>query len=231
MTQLPPERNDTDSATSDWHSLLAGEQRRPAVGDQLRRAPSQPAPVDGSAPEAGRPMTRREAREAEQRRTAAIEAEQQHAAATAAAHAATAALAAVPSQTTEFDPLTAPSRSERRTVTSDPHEPEPPHRRRGAWGCLIGLVVVVALGFGAFFFLQGPITALIDRFQPAEDLRGHGHRRGGVHDPRGRHRQLDRREPRHRRHRGQYRGVHRGARRRRSDADLLPGCVPAWPSR
>ena len=59
-------------------------------------------------------------------------------------------------------------------MTSDPHEPETPHRRRGAWGCLIGLVVVVALGFGAFFFLQGPITALIDRFQPAEDFEGTG---------------------------------------------------------
>jgi UPF0755 protein len=34
--------------------------------------------------------------------------------------------------------------------------------------------VVVALGLGAFFFLQGPITALIDRFQPAEDFEGTG---------------------------------------------------------
>ena len=173
MTQLPPERNDTDSATSDWHSLLAGDHHRPAVGDQIA-APSQPTPVGGSAPESGQPMTRREAREAEQRRMASIEAEQRHAAATAAAHAATAALTAVPSQTTEFDPLTPPLRSERRAVTSDPHEAEPPHRRRGAWGCLIGLVVVVALGFGAFFFLQGPITALVDRFQPAEDYEGTG---------------------------------------------------------
>ena len=180
MTQLPPERNDTDSTTSDWHALLAGDEPRP-VGDQPT-APPQQTPVTGAAAgvvagagagvDAGRPMTRREAREAEQRRAAAIEAEERHAAAIAAAEAATAAVTTVPSQSTEFDPL-APSRSERRAVTSDPYEPERP-RRRGAWGCLIGLVVVIALGVGAFFFLQGPITALVDRFQPAEDFEGTG---------------------------------------------------------
>ena len=172
MTQLPPERNNTDPATSDWHALLAGEEPRP-VGDETA-APPQPTPVAGDgAGDASRPMTRREAREAEQRRAAAIEAEERHAAAVAAAQAATAAVTTVPSQPNEFDPLAAPSRSERRAVTSDPHEPERP-RRRGAWGCLIGLVVVIALGVGAFFFLQGPITALVDRFQPAEDFEGTG---------------------------------------------------------
>ena len=169
MTQLPPERNDTQSATSDWHALLAGEAARPG-GDESS-PPSQPTPVAGPADDADRPMTRREAREAEQRRAAAAE---QHAAAAAAAQAATAAVMAVPTQVRESDPSTAPSRSERRAVTSDPFEPEQHHRRRGAWGCLIGLVVVVALGLGAFFFLQGPITALVDRFQPAEDFEGTG---------------------------------------------------------
>ena len=106
-------------------------------------------------------MTRREAREAR-------EAEERHAAAAAA----TAAVTAVPSNPVEAEPIT-PSRSERRAVSSDPYEPEPP-RRRGAWGCLIGLVVVIALGVGAFFFLQGPINAVIDRFQPAEDYDGAG---------------------------------------------------------
>ncbi|GAA1816654.1 endolytic transglycosylase MltG [Agromyces neolithicus] len=173
MTQLPPERNNTDSATSDWHAMLAGEAPR---GGEPAAIPAQTTPVAPAAHglDSGQPMTRREAREAEQRRAAAIEAEQRHAAATAAAHAATAALAAVPSQTGEVDPFASPSRSDRRAVTPDPLEPEQPHRRRGAWGCLIGLVVVVALGFGAFFFLQGPIAALVDRFQPAEDFEGTG---------------------------------------------------------
>ncbi|GAA1754598.1 endolytic transglycosylase MltG [Agromyces humatus] len=169
MTQLPPERNGTDPAT-DWHALLAGDDSRP-VGDRTAARPEQAPPA--AARDAGQPMTRREAREAEQRRAAAIEAEERHAAAIAAAEAATAAVTAVPSQPAGFDTLGAPSRSERRAEISDPHEPGRP-RRRGAWGCLIGLVVVIALGVGAFFFLQGPITALVDRFQPAEDFEGTG---------------------------------------------------------
>lgn len=98
-------------------------------------------------------MTRREAREAEQRRQALAEQVEVEVVAPAEVR---------------------PSRAERRAVTSDPYdEPEKP-RRRGAWGCLIGLVVVVALGAGAFFFLQGPINSLIERFQPAADYSGSG---------------------------------------------------------
>jgi UPF0755 protein len=36
------------------------------------------------------------------------------------------------------------------------------------------LLVVAALGAGAFFFLQGPINAVIERFTPAEDYSGSG---------------------------------------------------------
>ncbi|MFF2390318.1 endolytic transglycosylase MltG [Agromyces sp. NPDC058104] len=69
-----------------------------------------------------------------------------------------------------------PSRAERRAAASDPYDQHPDEkpRRRGAWGCLIGLLVVAALGAGAFFFLQGPINAVIERFQPAADYEGAG---------------------------------------------------------
>ncbi|MGH3706357.1 MAG: endolytic transglycosylase MltG, partial [Agromyces sp.] len=43
-----------------------------------------------------------------------------------------------------------------------------------AWGCLVGLLIVAALGAGAYFFLQGPITAVIERFTPAADFEGAG---------------------------------------------------------
>ncbi|MFD5864318.1 endolytic transglycosylase MltG [Agromyces sp. NPDC127015] len=74
-------------------------------------------------------------------------------------------------------PRRKPTRAERRAAASfDHHEPdghEKP-RRRGGWGCLIGLLVVAGLGVGAFFFLQGPINAVIERFQPAADYEGQG---------------------------------------------------------
>jgi len=68
-----------------------------------------------------------------------------------------------------------PSRAERRAAASDyeVHDPEQP-RRRGPWGCLVGLVIVAALVAGAVFFLQGPINALIERFTPAADYTGAG---------------------------------------------------------
>jgi UPF0755 protein len=102
-----------------------------------------------AAREADQPMTRREAREAEQRRLAAAQAE-------------------------VLAPAT-PSRAERRAAASDydVHDPEKP-RRRGPWGCLVGLVIVAALVAGAVFFLQGPINALIERFTPAADYTGSG---------------------------------------------------------
>lgn len=74
----------------------------------------------------------------------------------------------------ETDPGRRPSRAERRAASNHPNDTEPPRRRRGAWGCVVGLVVVVALAVVAFFVLQGPITALIDRFTPAADYSGQG---------------------------------------------------------
>ncbi|KRC63207.1 hypothetical protein ASE14_03560 [Agromyces sp. Root81] len=138
-------------------------------------APSAPQP----GPE-GRPMTRREAREAEQRQAAAAEA----AAILAEAGEPTAPAAhAQPNSTLPlFESIVAepaapetdrPSRAERRAVNSDPYEPEKP-KRRGAWGCLVALLIVVALGAVAFFFLQGPINAVIERFTPAADFDGAG---------------------------------------------------------
>ena len=137
--------------------------------------PAAPQPV----PE-GQPMTRREAREAEQRQAAAAE---------AAAILAEAGNPAASAETVEpgsalplFESIVAepatpevarPSRAERRAVNSDPYEPEKP-KRRGAWGCLVGLLIVAALGAGAYFFLQGPINAVIERFTPAADFEGAG---------------------------------------------------------
>ncbi|MRG58560.1 endolytic transglycosylase MltG [Agromyces sp. CFH 90414] len=68
-----------------------------------------------------------------------------------------------------------PSRAERRAATAydDGHSNAAPRRRR-PWGCLIGLLIVAALGVGAYVFLQGPITSIIERFQPAADYEGTG---------------------------------------------------------
>ncbi|HET8778876.1 MAG TPA: endolytic transglycosylase MltG [Agromyces sp.] len=129
----------------DWHALLAGE----TPTDAPARTGGQAATSPSTAGER-QPMTRREAREAEQRRTAVVEPQPQ--------------------------PHAKPSRSDRRAAASgyDHHdEPDAP-KRRGPWGCLIGLLVVAALGAGAFFFLQGPVGDLIERFTPAADYSGEG---------------------------------------------------------
>ncbi|BDZ56308.1 ABC transporter substrate-binding protein [Agromyces marinus] len=70
-----------------------------------------------------------------------------------------------------------PSRADRRATSSwelEEREREPGRRRRGAWGCLIALLVLGGLIAGAAFFLQGPITSLVERFQPPEDYSGSG---------------------------------------------------------
>ncbi|KRE23610.1 endolytic transglycosylase MltG [Agromyces sp. Soil535] len=67
------------------------------------------------------------------------------------------------------------SRPDRRALKHGGYDPGSGRpKRRGPWGCLVGLLVVAALGAGAFFFLQGPITAVIERFTPAEDYTGAG---------------------------------------------------------
>lgn len=66
------------------------------------------------------------------------------------------------------------SRAERRALKQGQYHADEAPRRRGPWGCLIGLVVVAALVTGAFFFLQGPVNSLIERFTPAEDFSGAG---------------------------------------------------------
>ena len=150
MTHLPPESRGSaaDRDAVDWHALLAGD---PATANGSHAATN--AAATGSSPASGgstgQPMTRREAREAEQRRVAVVEPE-------------------------ELAPAK-PSRAERRAAASeyDHHDPEKP-KRRGPWGCLIGLVVVAALVAGAFFFLQGPINSIIERFTPAADYTGTG---------------------------------------------------------
>lgn len=188
MTQLPPEhtspaqRTPRDQLGLDWHAMLAGETptapTRAGVASDAqqgmaspvaaphasapagphRNDPFAPAPVGASE---GAPLTRRERRELEER------------------EAALQAGLGDDSQGSAGEPAR-PSRAERRAAASsgydgfDDHDaPEKP-KRRGAWGCLIGLLVVVALGVGAFFFLQGPINAVIERFTPAADFEGTG---------------------------------------------------------
>ena len=150
MTHLPPESRGSaaDRDAVDWHALLAGDPAAANGSDAAANAAATSSNPASGGP-TGQPMTRREAREAEQRRSAVV-------------------------ATEEVAPAK-PSRAERRAAVSeyDHHDPEKP-KRRGPWGCLIGLVVVAALVAGAFFFLQGPITSIIERFTPAADYTGTG---------------------------------------------------------
>lgn len=66
------------------------------------------------------------------------------------------------------------SRAERRALKRGGSHDEDRPRGRGGWGCLIGLLIVGALVAGAYFFLQGPISAVMERFTPAEDFEGSG---------------------------------------------------------
>ncbi|TYL50775.1 endolytic transglycosylase MltG [Agromyces mariniharenae] len=149
MTHLPPEpRGSAPGDATDWHALLAGETPDVAGGG----AATGPTPASRAGRAGGQPMTRREAREAERRALEEPEPE-------------------------VYEPRK-PSRAERRAAAApDYHDHDPEHartRRRGPWGCLVGLLVVAALAVGAFFFLQGPINAVIERFTPAADYTGSG---------------------------------------------------------
>lgn len=143
MTHLPPEPPANDRAAVDWHALLAGE-----GGSDAARGGGEAPAVSGASTEPSRPpLTRREAREAEQRRLRLAE--------------------------PGVDSPAKLSRADRRAAASDPHDPDEP-KRRGPWGCLVGLLVLGALIAGAFFFLQGPVTAFLERFEPPEDYTGTG---------------------------------------------------------
>jgi UPF0755 protein len=217
VTQLPPEpRTPRHDPEDEWQALLSGELPRPTA-----TTPSTPQPTETPAaqptPEPQRAMTRRELREAEQRRFADEEAARlvreadvapeasapSEASASPEASAlpepsAQPAAASAPAQPermrtaqmeladlvnsapaeTEAPGRRRPGRAERRAAASaaafDHTEPDTHRRRRGPWGCLIALVVLIALAAVAFFFLQGPINALVDRFTPAADYTGQG---------------------------------------------------------
>jgi UPF0755 protein len=66
------------------------------------------------------------------------------------------------------------SRAERRALKRRGYHDVGKPRRKGPWGCLVGLLVLGALIAGAFFFLQGPVNSVIERFTPAEDYSGAG---------------------------------------------------------
>lgn len=200
MTQLPPAPRDPhdDGGGDEWHALLSGElpRRSTAAGTEERPDPvrgDHAAVTPAADPDPDRPKTRRELREGEQRRHADAEAVRLVAEASVdplpaadypeqaerlrTAETELADLVAARPDAAEAPPVPPgrrPSRSERRAAADHHDGTDTPRRRRGPWGCLIGLVVVVALVVGAFFFLQGPITALTDRFTPAEDYSGQG---------------------------------------------------------
>ena len=226
MTQLPPEhRGGPARSSSDWDAILAGGSSDADVPSWPRpNPPTASAPPQPASPEPA-PRTRREAREAEQRRAALLRDQEQAASPSATppsqeqvtgapqghhrhAHAQPApqwpaeqqaapqwpAEQQAPPQWQEEqdtrlpwddapqpwdgdaddEPLRRLSRAERRSLKHRVHHDDERPRKRGPWGCLIGLVVVIALGAAAFFFLQGPVTAFLERFEPPEDYTGTG---------------------------------------------------------
>ncbi|WP_255576539.1 endolytic transglycosylase MltG [Cryobacterium inferilacus] len=69
------------------------------------------------------------------------------------------------------------SRTDRRTQVSNQladRLPAAKKSRRGGWGCLIVVLVLLGLMAGAAFALQGPITQLISSTQGPEDYEGAG---------------------------------------------------------
>ncbi len=80
-----------------------------------------------------------------------------------------------PRQPKHAPPERAPhtARSQRRAQISD-HAPREKKSRKGVWGCLIVLVVILALMAGGAVALQGPIGALISKTQGPADFKGSG---------------------------------------------------------
>jgi len=76
-----------------------------------------------------------------------------------------------PPRTPERAPHTARSQRRAQLAGLPPREKK---RRKGAWGCLIVLVVVLALLAGGAFAFQGPIGALISKTQGPADFQGSG---------------------------------------------------------
>ncbi|GLI28792.1 hypothetical protein ARHIZOSPH14_30340 [Agromyces rhizosphaerae] len=140
----------------DWDQMLSGQ---PGGGAGRAERPEQPA---AQAPQ-GRPMTRREMREAE---------------AAAAARGRKAPASRREARQAEApEPQQAPAR---RTTAAEPgplefgDDHEPTERRRGGWGCLVVLLVIVGVLVGGYFAVQAPLAAFMERFEPAPDYTGTG---------------------------------------------------------
>lgn len=207
MTQLPPEqrRGSDQQPPSDWDAILSGS-APPTPPRGVPEPPPQrrpePAPPTASTPDdAPPPRSRRELREAEQRRAA--EAEQRRTAeheferapvpdgheprermVSSAEPDSRVRREPVPTRPEpdllnpwDDDPAPRSSRADRRALADldlDEHEVEQRRRGRGALGCLVAFLVLAGLVVAAVFFLQGPINSVLDRFQPPEDYSGSG---------------------------------------------------------
>lgn len=147
-----------------------------------------PAPADRSSTNAERvPQTRRELREAERRADAAASAQEERLEPGSGPHDETrteSARAERPvgedaEDVDDPDSLWTPTHVSERSTRADRRAvaeryPDEKPKKRGPWGCLVGMLIVIGLGVAAFFFLQGPINAVVDRFTPPEDYEGEG---------------------------------------------------------
>lgn len=155
MSDDTPRRGDDGvNEPSEWESILTG-------GTPVARPADEAATAEAAAGDpAGAPLTRREARLRE-------------AAEAAGTTGATGPTATVP------QPAAAPgtagsSRATRRAERSDLY-PEPEKKsHRGAIGCLVVVLVLIALGVGGWFALQGPIQQFIASTQGPADYDGQG---------------------------------------------------------
>ncbi|TFB92048.1 endolytic transglycosylase MltG [Cryobacterium sp. HLT2-28] len=91
-----------------------------------------------------------------------------------AAPVAAAPVAPLPSRRTVRGSHIGGTRSGRRTQLAPPREKP---SRKGAWGCLIVLLVLVGLAAGAVAFLQGPIAQLVASVQGPADYTGTGEKK------------------------------------------------------